>query len=139
VERLKNLKHAGNKMMFNNLQFTEQLRRNIYDGIQKDEEKDEDILIAVLQLLMQPKTGFTLLCKLQSRGFRKFENNEGFLYTLLHELEKKEWIETEWSKDHVKQYIISQKGKKMLQKAEKQSHSSSISLKNLIKGEMLYE
>ena len=139
MERLKNLKHAGNKVMFNNLQFTEQLRRNIYDAIQKDEEKDEDILIAVLQLLMQPKTGFVLFRKLRSRGFRKFENNEGFLYTLLHELEKKAWIETEWSTDHVKQYMISQKGKKILEKTEKQSLSPSFSIKNAMKGDMLYE
>ena len=134
--RLRNMK---NKRLSNSLEFTEHHRANIYRQIDREREKDEDVLLAVLQLLSEEKTGFVLLKQLLRRGIQKFEDKEGSLYLLLHELEKKELIQSVWGDDSQKYYKLKQKGHKFLKKTETKDSKASSPLQELLRGELLYE
>ena len=72
---------------------------------------------------------------LRGRGIRKFEGNEGILYTLLHRLEQNRCypIKLE-SSQRAKYYQLNDKGRKILRKAEKQSTSKRFILKGLVQG-----
>ncbi|MBV7506747.1 PadR family transcriptional regulator [Bacillus sp. sid0103] len=129
--RLKNLKKAMDQRAFTELNFTEKHRRNIRGKINQQAEKDEDILLAVMQLLVQEKTGFELTKLLRGRGIQKFEDNEGSVYTLLHRLEHSECIQSSWMKAEAKYYQLTDKGRKVLRKAEKRQSKGQIVWKEL--------
>ncbi|MBS4205956.1 PadR family transcriptional regulator [Lederbergia citrea] len=135
-ERLRKLKK--NKIS-NELQFTNRHRENIYKAIQREEDKNEDVFLAILQLLSNKKTGFELLQTLIGRGIKKFVENEGSLYLLLHELEQKEYILSEWSDDKQKHYSLNQKGRRFLKKAEAKHGLETKTLNELLRGDLLYE
>lgn len=137
-DQLKSLKKLSHEKAFPGLTLTDELRQNIYEEIHKAKEKDEDILLAIFQLLNEKKTGFELLSHLRSRGIKKFNKNEGFLYALLHSLEQKGYIEAQWQEDEDKYYILHSKGKKMLYKLESKSSIIPLSLQEIWKGAMRY-
>ena len=83
--RLKGLKKSMDDTAFSQLHFTEQHRKKIRAKIS---ETDDSVLLAVMQLLVEEKTGYELVQFLRGRGIRKFEDNEGGLYALLHQLEQ---------------------------------------------------
>ncbi len=133
------LRRLGKKKLFNELMFTEQHRRNIYQAIDRELKSNEEILIATLQLLNEKRTGFELMQLLEGRNIKKFMNQEGALYLLLHELEQKEWIASLWADDHLKYYYLQDKGRKVLMKAEEKQQRHSPALKDLLGGDLLYE
>ena len=116
-ERLKKLKSESKKAPFPNLQFTESNRKEVLKRI-KMEDRQHELLLAILQLLNKKRTGYELMELLRARGFQNFEQKEGFLYTLLHRLEQKNYIDTEWKDEERKYYVIDRKGKKLLSKLE---------------------
>lgn len=132
--RLKNLKKSMDNTTFTQLNFTEQHRTEIRKKINKQNESDEDIFLAVMQLLVHEKTGFELATYLRGRGIQKFEDNEGFLYTLLHRLEKKGCLKSNWDESEAKYYRLSDKGKKILRKAENTQTKKRLVLKELWEG-----
>ncbi|MFK3958836.1 hypothetical protein [Guptibacillus hwajinpoensis] len=73
-ERLKNLKKSMKTTCFSQLEFTEDDRNQIHKKIEKEVEDDEMILLAVLQLLLEEKTGHDVAKQLRSRGILKFED-----------------------------------------------------------------
>ena len=119
-DRLKGLKKSMNNTTFSQLNFTEQLRKGVRDRISKSNESEEDILLAVMQLLVQEKTGYELVNFLRGRGIRKFEDNEGSLYALLHKLEQDGSLQSGWNESTIKYYQLNNKGRKLLRKTEKQ-------------------
>ncbi|HBZ11186.1 MAG TPA: lineage-specific thermal regulator protein [Bacillus bacterium] len=133
------LRRLGKKKLSNELMFTEQHRKNIYQAIDREQKSNEEILIATLQLLNEKRTGFELLQMLESRNIKKFINQEGALYLLLHELEQKEWIASLWMDNHLKYYYLQDKGRKVLMKAEEKQQRHSPALKDLLGGDILYE
>jgi DNA-binding PadR family transcriptional regulator len=98
------------------------------------EVSDDEILLAILQLLVQEKTGHELTGLLRGRGIQKYENNEGFLYTLLHRLEQSGCIETNWDESGAKYYMLKDKGRKLLYKAEQKRTKRRIVFKELFEG-----
>ncbi|MCM2979550.1 hypothetical protein CHH55_00330 [Niallia circulans] len=114
-KRLKKLQAGLKKTYFNHLSFTAEHRKEIMKKIQI-KNKEEEILLAALQLLHTRKTGFELTELLRARGFQKFENQEGFIYTFLHRLEQRNIIASEWDNNKVKYYQIDRKGKKLEKK-----------------------
>ncbi|OCS89066.1 PadR family transcriptional regulator [Bacillus badius] len=138
MDRLKDLKKLSHQQAFPELQFTPDLQKRIYEDIHKKEEKEEEILLAIFQLLKKKKEGFELLSNLRSRGISKFNQNEGFLYTLLHLLEQKGYIAAEWKKDGNKYYFIQSKGIKVLSKLERNNQNVLISLREIWKGAMIH-
>lgn len=134
-ERLKKLRRAMNKTTFKQVDFTEEMRHSILGKINKQEESDEDILLAVLQLASTRKTGFELTNQLRSRGISRFEEHEGFLYTMLHRLEQKGYLTTSWENESkVKYYCINNKGRKLLRKVEAKDPVKRFEFKELWEG-----
>ena len=132
--RLKELRKSMKNTSFNELNFNDQHRKNILEKIHKVEEKDEDIFFSVMQLLTHEKTGFDLTKNLRSRGIKRYENNEGFLYTLLHRLEKTGYIRSSWDASGAKHYQLTNKGTKILQKSESTKSRKHLVLKELLEG-----
>jgi DNA-binding PadR family transcriptional regulator len=129
--RLKGLKKSMDDTAFSQLHFTEQHRKEIRAKINDD---DESVLLAVMQLLVEEKTGYELVQFLRGRGIRKFEDNEGSLYGLLHQLEQDGCLQSSWSEAAVKYYQLNNKGKKLLGKMEKQSTRKRFTLKDIVEG-----
>ncbi|MDI2587951.1 PadR family transcriptional regulator [Psychrobacillus sp. NEAU-3TGS] len=130
-ERLKKLKKSMDQTTFSELTFDEQHRKAIQEKIMKEENEDT-IFIAVMQLLVQEKTGYELVKLLRGRGIRKFEENEGILYTFLHQLEQEGYLNTRWNDSNIKHYRLNNKGTKLLRKSEKQSIPKPFAFKELV-------
>ncbi|MDN3018347.1 PadR family transcriptional regulator [Paenibacillus sp. BSR1-1] len=131
--RLRNLKKAMDRKTFSELTFSEEHRKNILEKIKRQDESEETILLAVMQLLAQDRTGFELTMLLRGRGIQKFEENEGFLYTLLHRLEQTGYLQSSWSLEtEAKYYQLTDKGRKALRKAEKKQLKKQFVLKELL-------
>jgi hypothetical protein len=133
-DRLKNLKKLMDKKTFADLNFSDQHQKAIRQKINQQDENDEDILLAVMQLLVQEKTGHELTGLLRGRGIQRFENNEGFLYTLLHRLEQSGCIQTTWDDSGAKYYWLKDKGRKLLNKAEQKQAKRRFIFKELLEG-----
>ncbi len=97
-------------------------------------KKEEDILLAVLQLLMNEKTGYELMQLLRGRGIQTFEGNEGSLYTLLHRLEQNRFIQSSWDHEGAKYYRLNDKGNKMLAKGREECYEGTIYIKRIRTG-----
>ncbi|MDF2858110.1 MAG: transcriptional regulator, PadR-like family [Neobacillus sp.] len=132
--RLKKLKKSLDKTTFTQLNFTEQIRNEIHEKINKQEECDSDILLAVLQLLTHEKTGFEIGKHLRGRGIRRFEDNEGFLYSFLHQLEQAGHLQGTWDESGAKYYRLNEKGRKQLKKAEKRNTKVRFVFKESLEG-----
>ncbi len=133
-KRLKNLRKTMNREVFAQLKFTESHKKSIREKIKQETHSDEEILIAMMQLLVQEKTGYELVSLLQSRGILNFKENEGALYVILHRLELKGVLTSSWQEDGAKFYQLNQKGRKLLKKVEEQPLSNHISFKEILEG-----
>ncbi|MGE8054106.1 PadR family transcriptional regulator [Bacillus mycoides] len=131
-DRLKGLRKSMENTTFKHLSFSDQHRKQVREKINASNEKEEDISLAILQLLSNEKTGYELSQLLRGRGIRKFEGNEGFLYTVLHRLEQNCFIQSSWDHAGAKYYQLNDKGRKMLRKAEKDSTKARFILKGLV-------
>lgn len=127
-EGLNKLRNAMKNTTFSQLDFSEQHINDIHQKIQKHEEKEDDILLSVMQLLIHEKTGYEMVQHIRGRGIQKFEENEGFLYTFLHRLEQKGYLLSSWDKAERKLYRLNNKGIKLLKKAERNSSKKGIAL-----------
>lgn len=133
-DRLKNLRKTMDQTSFANLNFSEQHRKRIHEKIHSQDEREEDILLAIMQLLVQEKTGYELLSLLRGRGIQTFARNEGFLYTILHRLEQSGWLQSSWDTAEAKYYRMTDRGKKILYKAEKSKSRRKFVLKGALEG-----
>ncbi|WDL86468.1 PadR family transcriptional regulator [Priestia aryabhattai] len=133
-KRLKNLRKTMNREVFAQLKFTENHKKRIREKIKQETHSDEEILIAMMQLLVQEKTGYELVGLLQNRGILNFKENEGSLYVILHRLELKNLLMSSWQEDGAKFYQLNQKGRKLLKKVEEQPLSNHISFKEILEG-----
>ncbi|EOO14819.1 PadR family transcriptional regulator [Bacillus cereus] len=131
-DRLKGLRKSMENTTFKHLSFSDQHRKQVREKINASNEKEEDISLAILQLLSHEKTGYELSQLLRGRGIRKFEGNEGFLYTVLHRLEQNRFIQSSFDHAGAKYYQLNDKGRKMLRKAEKDSTKARFILKGLV-------
>ncbi|MFB1082526.1 PadR family transcriptional regulator [Jeotgalibacillus sp. JSM ZJ347] len=130
-ERLKRLRKSMEQTTFKELDFSDQIRKKVHEKIAQSSEREEDILLAVMQLLAHEKTGYDLSQLLRGRGIQSFEGNEGALYTLLHRMEQDQLIRSGWDHDGAKYYLLNNKGKKILQKSEKSAGKKRFELKEL--------
>ncbi|MBU3573500.1 PadR family transcriptional regulator [Priestia aryabhattai] len=133
-KRLKNLRKTMNREVFAQLKFTENHKKSIREKIKQETHSDEEILIAMMQLLVQKKTGYELVGLLQNRGILNFKENEGSLYVILHRLELKNLLMSSWQEGGAKFYQLNQKGRKLLKKVEEQPLSNHISFKEILEG-----
>ncbi|PES31263.1 PadR family transcriptional regulator [Bacillus cereus] len=131
-DQLKGLRKSMENTTFKHLSFFDQHRKRVREKINASNEKEEDISLVILQLLSNEKTGYELSQLLRGRGIRKFEGNEGFLYTVLHRLEQNRFIQSSWDHAGAKYYQLNDKGRKMLRKAEKNATKVQFILKGLV-------
>ncbi|MBA2176051.1 PadR family transcriptional regulator [Halobacillus locisalis] len=124
-ERLNKLKKSLNNSEFKDLQFTDNHKKNILNQLHRP-HIEEELLLSIFQLLVEEKTGFTLSKKLRARGIRRFEDNEGHLYTILHRLEHKGYTQAEWKNGNEKYYHLTKKGGKLLDKYESSPRKQSL-------------
>ncbi len=120
--------------VFAQLKFTESHKKSIREKIKQETHSDEEILIAMMQLLVQEKTGYELVSLLQSRGILNFKENEGSLYVILHRLELKGILTSCWQEDGAKFYQLNKKGCRLLKKVEEQPLSNQMSFKEIFEG-----
>ncbi|WP_144513879.1 PadR family transcriptional regulator [Bacillus sp. FJAT-22090] len=130
-ERLKNLKKTMDETAFAEINFTEEHRKAIRRKM-FNEENEDTIFLAVMQLLIQEKTGYELVKFLRGRGIRKFEENEGIVYTFLHQLEQDGYLCSRWNDSSSKYYQLNNKGTKLLRKSEKGSTTKPFAFKELL-------
>ncbi|OZM58392.1 lineage-specific thermal regulator protein [Lottiidibacillus patelloidae] len=132
--KLKRLRNSMEKTKFNKLDFSDQLRKQINDKISKLKESEEDVYLAVFQLLLNKKSGYDLSQQLTARGILQFEESQGSLYTMLHRLEKNNYLLSNWDEKGVKYYQLNDKGRKILQKNEQEGKNKRFALKELLEG-----
>ncbi|CEG25536.1 PadR family transcriptional regulator [Bacillus sp. B-jedd] len=132
-DRLKKLRSSMQKNTFADLVFTDDLQQEIKRKTLRAFESDEEITFAILQLLIQDRTGFELIKLLQTRGIKRFNENEGSIYALLHQMEKSGLICPNWE-DGVKYYRLADKGRKALEQHEKKPASKRLGLHGLLGG-----
>ena len=133
-ERLKNLKKLMDQRTFKDVTFTEQHRTRIFEKTNHGNESEEDIQLAVMQLLVHAKTGYELTVHLRGRGIIKFEHNEGALYTILHRLEHSGCLRSNWDATGGKYYELNDRGKKRLKKAENKQTKQQLVFKEVLEG-----
>jgi DNA-binding PadR family transcriptional regulator len=132
-DRLKNLKRIMDQRAFNELPFTDQHKKRIFERARQN-DSEMDIQLAVLQLLVQAKTGFELSALLLARGIKAFHDQEGSLYTLLHRLEQSDYLRSSWDETGAKYYELNDKGRKLLKKSESKQPQKRVVFKALFEG-----
>ena len=132
-EQLRKLSKISGNQNFDKLTFSEKHRAGVWKRIGKKEKSPSCLLKDVLQLLIHKKTGYELSVLLRARGNSVFDENEGAVYTFLHGLEKKEWIQASWH-GKLKFYVITSRGKKILKREERKAEGTEISLNELLEG-----
>ncbi|MCC5803531.1 PadR family transcriptional regulator [Rossellomorea vietnamensis] len=133
-ERLKRLRKAMDHGSFNQMPFTEEKKQMIKRGIEYSKGNDHDILLHILQLLVDEKTGHELLKNLRSRGINQYEERHGFLYTALHKMEQDKMLDSFWKLEE-KNYKLSSRGRKVLQRLEEGKSVKNLSFNALLEGE----
>ncbi|MBT2758201.1 PadR family transcriptional regulator [Mesobacillus foraminis] len=133
-ERLKKLRKSMKETTFRNVNFTEDQQESIRKAISKSDESDEMIYSAILQLTTVEKTGYDLAKVILARGIKRFEDNEGLLYTLLHLMEQKGYLHIRWGEEGAKYYRISEKGRKILPRSEGKATKKKLALSELLEG-----
>ena len=116
-KRLKGLKNAMTKTYMRNLNFSESMKKSIHESIVKESVSDQDMFINLLQLLAKERTGFELTRLLMARGIRKYEDEEGSIYAVLHEQEQAGIITATWEQSGEKLYQLTDKGRRVLEKS----------------------
>ncbi|MGM0903952.1 MAG: PadR family transcriptional regulator [Bacillota bacterium] len=134
-DRLRNLKRSIKRTVFSDLTFTEKHKEQIKSKITRMNVKtEEEIIVAVLHLLTQEKTGFELNKSIRARGIQNYENNEGNLYMFLHRLEQKGYLQSDWKENDEKYYSVTNKGTKLLSLADKKSTNAKTIFKEILEG-----
>lgn len=108
-DRLKNLKKAMDCTAFSSTKFIEQHKQHVQRQSSVDELKK-----VILSLLFEAKSGIEITQLLHVRGVRDVINNEGMIYSILHEQENEGIVLASWN-DGVKCYVLTKAGKKQLQ------------------------
>ncbi|GLC89552.1 helix-turn-helix transcriptional regulator [Lysinibacillus piscis] len=115
-ERLKGLKRAMQKTTFQHLAFTEQHRQTVQHQLSAT-----DLLTEILALLTTQKTGTALTELLHIKGTPLIQQNEGLLYTTLHQAELDGYVEAYWTDTMEKYYQMTAKGQKLLHQKQERS------------------
>jgi DNA-binding PadR family transcriptional regulator len=132
--RLKNLQKSMNVDQFKGLKFTKQMKDSIFEKIESEEPSDEEVFLTILQLLLSERTGFTVSRGLRSKRVSTFEGREGYLYTLLHRMEQKNFISARWNAEEQKVYQITKKGNRLFEKSKASQLKDQKLVKEIFEG-----
>lgn len=124
-ERLKRLKKAVEQTAFRKAEFTAAHQHQVHKRLQVLPLKQ-----TILSMLIEGKSGVELTQMLHVCGVEQIIDNEGLVYSILHEAEQNGWLMTSW-KHGVKYYQLTKLGKKQLQQDDV---SVKLSIKERILG-----
>lgn len=113
-ERLRNFKKSVDQTAFNKVEFTAKHQQQIHKQLQTLPLKQ-----TILSMLTEVKSGVELTQKLHVRGVEQIVDNEGLIYSILHEAEQHGWLTARWESG-VKYYQLTKLGKKQLQQDDVQ-------------------
>ncbi|ATP41259.1 transcriptional regulator [Solibacillus sp. R5-41] len=115
-DRLKNLKKAMNESIFSQVEFTATHRERVQQQLNESQVEQH-----ILSLLVDKKSGIELAQLLHARGVREIFNNEGIIYSILHEQENKGRIISQWDDTGGKYYQLTNSGLKWLRSQNRES------------------
>lgn len=110
--------------VFNKAEFTKELKQHVHKQLETLPLKE-----MILSMLYEEKSGVELTQLLHVRKVEQIVGNEGLIYTLLHEAEAQNYLNSSW-KDGVKYYQLTKLGKNQIQ----QQPSVKLSVKERILG-----
>lgn len=128
-ERLKNFKKAVNGTVFNKVEFTEKHQKQIHKQLHTLSLKQ-----TILSILTEARSGVELTQMLHVRGVEQIVDNEGLIYSVLHEAQQQGFLSASWEND-VKYYQLTKLGKKQLQL---DTTSIKLSVKERVLGVRMY-
>ena len=108
-ERLKKLKKAVDQTAFQQLEFTNEHEQNIRKQLQSASLKQQ-----ILSMLTEAKSCVELTQLLHILAIEQIVDNEGLVYSILHEAEQQGWLMASWH-EGVKYYQLTKLGTKQLQ------------------------
>ena len=135
---LLNLKSSMKKSIFKDLSFSNERKNAVKEAIRTNQQSqfhswNIETIIAILESVQhESKDGYNISIQLFQKNERTFQKNEGQLYTLLHLLENKEILTSNWI-NKKKYYSLNSKGKKYLATYKQDTSKQELSLKHLIK------
>ncbi|MGM0900432.1 MAG: PadR family transcriptional regulator [Bacillota bacterium] len=135
---LANLKSSMKKSIFKDFSFSDERKNAVKEAVRMSQSQSQfhswkiDTIIAILESVQhESKNGYNISIQLFQRNERTFQKNEGQLYTLLHLLEKKEILSSNWI-NQKKYYSLTSKGKKYLAAYKRDTSKQELSLKHLL-------
>ncbi|MDI2588593.1 PadR family transcriptional regulator [Psychrobacillus sp. NEAU-3TGS] len=131
---LKNLKSSMEKSIFKDFSFSNERKNAVRETIRTNQQAQFHIetIIAILESVQyESKDGYNISVQLFQKDERTFQKNEGQLYTLLHLLENKEILTSNWL-NNKKYYSLNSKGKKYLATYKKDTDKQGLSLNPFI-------
>jgi DNA-binding PadR family transcriptional regulator len=130
-----NLKSSMKKSIFKDLSFSNERKDAVKEAIRMSQShtwKIETIIAILESVQRESKDGYSISIQLFQKNERTFKKNEGQLYTLLHLLENKEILISNWI-NKKKYYSLNSKGKKYLATYKQDTSKQELSLKHLLK------
>jgi len=133
-----NLKSTMKNTVFKEFSFSEERKKAVKDVIHGKLSQHHlhswniETLVAIFESLQYgAKHGYDISTQLIQKNERSFQSNEGQLYTLLHLLENKHFLTSQW-KEEKKYYALSKKGEKYVAAYKRGSVKQQLALKHLL-------
>ncbi|KKK36075.1 hypothetical protein WQ57_21385 [Mesobacillus campisalis] len=133
-----NLKSSMEKSVFKDFSFSNERKNAVKEAIRISQSQPQfhswkiETIIAILESVQhESKDGYTISTQLFQKNERTFQKNEGQLYTLLHLLENKEILTSNWI-NKKKYYSLNSKGKKYLATYKQDTSKQELSLNHLL-------
>ncbi|MDW0111219.1 helix-turn-helix transcriptional regulator [Sporosarcina aquimarina] len=108
-ERLKNFKKTVDQTLFKKVEFAEEHQQQIHKQMHRSH-----LTQTILSMLTESKSGMELTRMLHVRGVEQIVDNEGMIYSIIHEAEQQGWLSVRW-KSGVKYYRLTKIGRKQVQ------------------------
>ncbi|MCT8138489.1 PadR family transcriptional regulator [Anaerobacillus sp. CMMVII] len=133
-----NLKSSMKKSIFKDFSFSNERKNAVKEAIRGKQSQPQfhswevETITAILESIQnEAKDGYNISTQLFQKNELFFQNNEGQLYTILHLLENKGIITSNWLNEK-KYYSLNTKGKKYLTAYKQENSKQQLSLKHLI-------
>ena len=132
-----NLKSTMKKSLFKDLSFSNERKSAVQEAIRTNQQSlfhnwNIETIIAILESVQhESKDGYSISIHLFQKNECTFQKNEGQLYTLLHLLENREILTSNWIHQK-KYYSLNSKGKKYLATYKRDTSKLDLSLNHLI-------
>ena len=133
-----NLKSSMKKSIFKDFSFSNERKNAVKESIRMRQSQSQfhswkiETIISILESVQhESKDGYNISTQLFQKNERTFQKNEGQLYSLLHLLENKEFLTSDWI-NKKKYYSLNSKGEKYLATYKQDKSKQELSLKHLL-------